>query len=731
MDTKVMALSQTQTKDDFLYFLFAEQNIPSLPKTSPLAVSCVQLQLNTKQYPDTHCHFLDSVGNSIASFCHYGTAAGLYWIWKNTTCPYIGFSLSETFPNASEQEITDFFKSSRDALMAEKKFSRCPLQENYRTLYYGYDFRMMLSVLKRYAPKYYTFATEKVFIRHDFLEPTGIFKRKVLEDFCAWLFPLLKECETHLSPKYSTFQNRFLEHLTYYLFILYFLYNEENLQIQYVEKAEIDSNNPKNEFRGNDLYEDIISLIREHKLEDAQYLLEKGDPQNNFLQLHDLFTQYNKERRYYKTTVMEQWKRWPALPESQQKAPAIKRRKPKILIFEWDSVSHKESVAAFKQLGFEISSYRTPYGNWIYDEAFLVQINRHLDLHQFDLVFSLNFFAMVAEACYVHDTPYIAWTYDSPSPIGDIRYLKYPTNHVFMFDSADVEEYHLKGCTDVRYMPLAVNVERYDSMRCSPNDIKKYSSEISFVGRLYDTKLPQAMGYLTDYQKAYLNALVDYQQPLYGYSVFPNILSTDLMNWLDNPDFNKIINLEGNNKMQEDDPDALKTPDSGTLGLLLNKLVTNRERLLLISLLSKHHQFKLYSTSTHELFQNTIECGTINYYTEMPFAFRYSKLNLNMTLRCIRTGIPLRCLDIMGCHGLLLTNYQKDFEKHFKDQENLLIYHSIEEAYDKTQYYLSHEKERQKIAAKGYETVKQYYNYPTVLSEMLNLSGLGYLLPKE
>ena len=298
--------------------------------------------------------------------------------------------------------------------------------------------------------------------------------------------------------------------MTYYLFILYFLYNEENLQIQYVEKAEIDSSNPKNEFKGNDLYEDIISLIREHKLEDAQYLLEKGDPQNNYLQLHTLFTQYNKERRYYKTTVMEQWKRWPALPEPQQTAPAIKRRKPKILIFEWDSVSHMESVAAFKQLGFEISSYRTPYGNWIYDEAFLVQINRHLDLHQFDLVFSLNFFAMVAEACYVHDTPYIAWTYDSPSPIGDIRYLKYPTNHVFMFDSADVEEYHLKGCTDVQYMPLAINVERYDTMQCSPNDRKKYSAEISFVGRLYDTKLPQAMGYLTDYQKAYLNALPEH-----------------------------------------------------------------------------------------------------------------------------------------------------------------------------------------------------------------------------
>lgn len=722
-------LSHSQLHNEFTYFLFAEKIMPTLPKNSPLNSSCATLQLDTLNHADTNCTFLDSTGNSIEPFCHYGSIAGLYWIWKNSDCPFIGFSLTNTFPNVTEEELENFLHSSKDILLIEKKLCRSPLQENYRTQYYGYDFRMMLSILKRYAPEYHTLATEKIFVRHDFIEPTGIFKRKILDDFCSWLFPLLKECEAHINSKYSTFQNRFLEHLTYYLFILYILYNENSLQIQYASKTEMINCGTTKVFEGNNLYSDIVSLLQNHKPEDAQTLLEEGDPEKKYKQLYDLFGQYDKERRYYKTTIMEEWKNWPTLPEPTPNVPAIKIRKPKLLIFEWESVSHEESLSAFKELGFEISTYRTPYGNWLYDETFLVQINRHLDLNQFDLVFSLNFFAMVAEACYVHDTPYIAWTYDSPSPIGDIRYLKYPTNHVFMFDSADVDEYHMKGCPDVRYMPLAVNVNRYDSIKCNLKTQSKFSSEISFVGRLYESKLPKAMSYLTDYQKAYINALADCQQPLYGYSVFPQILSTDLMKWLDNPEFNKIINLEANDEMKENDEDALKTASPGSLGLLLNKLVTSRERLLLISLLSKHYQFKLYSTSTHELFKNTIECGQVNYYTEMPFVFRYSKINLNMTLRCIRTGIPLRCLDIMGCHGLLLTNYQKDFEEHFKDKENILIYNSIEEAFDKTKYYLSHETERQKITDNGYETVKKYHNYPTVLKEILVLSGLGHLLP--
>ena len=37
--------------------------------------------------------------------------------------------------------------------------------------------------------------------------------------------------------------------------------------------------------------------------------------------------------------------------------------------------------------------------------------------------------------------------------------------------------------------------------------------------------------------------------------------------------------------------------------------------------------------------------------------FANSKVNLNITLRNIKTGIPLRALDIMGAGGFLLTNY--------------------------------------------------------------------------
>ena len=52
---------------------------------------------------------------------------------------------------------------------------------------------------------------------------------------------------------------------------------------------------------------------------------------------------------------------------------------------------------------------------------------------------------------------------------------------------------------------------------------------------------------------------------------------------------------------------------------------------------------------------------------ELPCVFRYSKLNLNPTLKSIQSGIPLRALDIMGAKGVLLSNFQPELVEYFED----------------------------------------------------------------
>ncbi len=94
---------------------------------------------------------------------------------------------------------------------------------------------------------------------------------------------------------------------------------------------------------------------------------------------------------------------------------------------------------------------------------------------------------------------------------------------------------------------------------------------------------------------------------------------------------------------------------------------------------------------------------------------------MNITLRSIQSGIPLRALDIMGAGGFLLSNYQTELAEQFEDGKELVLYGSAEELLDKIRYYLSHEKERQEIAHCGYLKVQKFFSYETRVKQMFQL----------
>jgi spore maturation protein CgeB len=153
---------------------------------------------------------------------------------------------------------------------------------------------------------------------------------------------------------------------------------------------------------------------------------------------------------------------------------------------------------------------------------------------------------------------------------------------------------------------------------------------------------------------------------------------------------------------------------------------TSQNRITMLQKISNQFSVKLYSpynTDTSPL-PNVILQGPVEYYTEMPLVFRLSKINLNLTLSSIRSGIPLRILDILGAGGFLLTNYQPELKQHFTDGQDLVIYHDFEDLSSKIEYYLSHEDERRQIALSGQQKVKLYYNYPDKIQKMFAMAGL-------
>ena len=97
----------------------------------------------------------------------------------------------------------------------------------------------------------------------------------------------------------------------------------------------------------------------------------------------------------------------------------------------------------------------------------------------------------------------------------------------------------------------------------------------------------------------------------------------------------------------------------------------------------------LYTGNRELRIEGVFNHGPIDHYATAPFVYDRAKINLNITLRSIHSGIPLRAFEIMGSGGFLLSNYQADFADCYADGEDYVSFGSKEDMLNKIEYYLS------------------------------------------
>ena len=141
-------------------------------------------------------------------------------------------------------------------------------------------------------------------------------------------------------------------------------------------------------------------------------------------------------------------------------------------------------------------------------------------------------------------------------------------------------------------------------------------------------------------------------------------------------------------------------------------------------LLGSYFCVDLYTGSSTSDLPMVRNKGLANTFTEMPLVFHESRINLNITSKSIRSGLPLRIFDILSCQGFVLTNYQSEIDNCFDIGADLEVYSSTDELLEKSRYYLTHENERAEIAYHGWETLKKYHTYMHRLTEMLTKAFL-------
>ncbi len=379
----------------------------------------------------------------------------------------------------------------------------------------------------------------------------------------------------------------------------------------------------------------------------------------------------------------------------------------KVLFIEWESFGNEDVKEAFLAEGYALYSFPFTYhGNARNDPLVENRLSSALHRETPDMVFSLGYFPVISKVCQREGVRYIAWDYDCPDILLYSHTIVNPCNIVYVFDRELYLEFQKNGVRTVRYLPMAANTDRLDSV--IGKDLQEVC-DVSFVGSLYTEKynnLPVNWNALSDYAKGYIDALSAAQRKVQGYNFIQDVLSPVIN------DLYKAYPMDPNE-------DGFESREWFYAQYIVNRRITAQERMNLLYAVACQHTLDLFTTDESFTMPNLRNHGSVDYYNEMPKVFRKSRINLNISLRSIKSGIPLRAFDVMGSEGFLISNYQADFMDYFVPGEDFVYYENREDLLDKIDYYLDHEEERRIIAKNGHDKIAAEHTYRHRVREML------------
>lgn len=388
----------------------------------------------------------------------------------------------------------------------------------------------------------------------------------------------------------------------------------------------------------------------------------------------------------------------------------------KLLFYRYGSICEPDIMDGFLELGLDIEQLTEEITNKSLPASDAIRmVSNYLAEHPVDFVFSINFFPFLSEVCTIYKLPYLCWVVDSPVMELFTTSITNPWNRVFLFDREIEREISPLNPDCIFHLPLATNVSQKDALIAQSSDdlMAHFQSEVAFIGSLYTEKCAyDRLNNPPAYLSGYLNGLMEAQLKVYGYYFVEELLTDAIVkDFIEH--FPNFYRLPG---------ESFLTDQMTLAQLYIGTKISTLERQRIMKELSERFAVTIYTGSDTSAFPSLNNCGLAKTLTEMPLIFHEANINLNMTAKSIRSGLPLRIWDILGSGGFCLTNFQSEIPEFLQIGAHLDTYTSIGELVDKVTYYLARPKLRREIAWNGYEEVKKNHTYPLRLIQMLELA---------
>ena len=200
------------------------------------------IQVGAVLYQVRVADILDCDGDNIsAKNVNYSELTALYWIWKNCLLlnkendedEFYGLAHYRRVLELSEDDTMKLVDNNVDVVLPYPMPYEPDIEKHHKRYLEDSDWDALVTALTELQPKYADYLPKVLQQQYLYHYNIILARKKVLADYCEWLFPILERVENLSIPKGCDRQDRYIGYMGETLATLYFMLNKDKLNIAY------------------------------------------------------------------------------------------------------------------------------------------------------------------------------------------------------------------------------------------------------------------------------------------------------------------------------------------------------------------------------------------------------------------------------------------------------------------------------------------------------------------
>jgi spore maturation protein CgeB len=305
------------------------------------------------------------------------------------------------------------------------------------------------------------------------------------------------------------------------------------------------------------------------------------------------------------------------------------------------------------------------------------------------------------------EMPVASWYVDSPRIIlqaFDKNISPYVS--LFLWDKGYIEQIKNTGYESVNYLPLAADVEIFKPIQLKQSDIRKYRTDVTFVGNSLVDSTREKM----EKVPAKLHPLVDKAACL-----LDDTRGTfrDVVNEMDKDEIQEYQGLSIRQRLDFESAVLWKA--------------TLAYRLSCVEKLKNNDHYIYGDSGWKELLDNNDRIRLpLHYYNELPVLYNACSINFNATHFQMGQAVNQRVFDVPACGAFLLTDRQESLDELFDAGKEIITYRQKNEIPELVKFYLKNPEKREAVSKRGRERVLREHTYKHRLKSLIGSMRARY-----